>query len=309
MFIAPIILASWLFVGTPLPIFIVLVSTIIASISVLRCRLTQKTVALFGLMGLMAIQSIVIVLMMHFQLLHPFPPHLNETAGWMSQELLGLDVHLIEVGVPAAILVGAYIEFVRSRLNLAQAFPTLTFFDKTDDLAMTLERLATSANIECPNLCLVDSGAPCAFTTRSKGKYTIALSIGLLESFDETEVEACLAHEIAHIKNRDFALRTLATVARIALFAKVLSYFVESALYRTRELLADRTAASLIDGPGALISALTKLQEATGLEEPPTNSAICFFEAKRGFFELLSKHPNLNTRIRMLREMNTPRKA
>ena len=174
---------------------------------------------------------------------------------------------------------------------------------------MTVKRLATAANIQCPELCLVDGGTPCAFTIRSRGKFTIALSIGLLESFDKSEVEACLAHEIAHIKNRDFALRTMVTMARIALFAKILSYFIETALYRTRELLADKTAASLVGGPNPLISALTKLQEASVVDETPIGNTICFFHAKKGAFELLSKHPSLSTRIRMLKEMETPQKA
>jgi heat shock protein HtpX len=170
-------------------------------------------------------------------------------------------------------------------------------------LTDTVKRLATSAGIECPSLCLVDSGTPSAFTVRTRRKYTIALSIGLLESFDRTEVEACLAHEIGHIKNRDFALRTFVTMARMALFARVLSYFVEAAFYRARELLADRTAALLMGGPGPLISALEKLQNDNYADERLTGSAICFFEPKQSIFRLLNKHPSLTTRIRLLKEM------
>jgi len=305
MFNEPIVLASWLLVGPPLPIFIALTILILSSVSVLRCHFTHKTIALLGVMGLMVIQSIVIVLIMHFQLRQPMPhPNLNGTASWLAEELFGLDFRLAEIGVPAAIFVGAYIEFVRSRLNLSQALPNLAFYDQTDDLARTVSKLAASAKIECPKLCLVDNGAPCAFTIRTRGKYTIALSIGLLESFDKAEVEACLAHEIGHIKNKDFALRTFVTMARIALFAKVLSYFIENAFYRTRELLADRTAAVLIGGPGPLISALTKLQDANYANEAPKGSIICSFNAKKGALELLSKHPNLSTRIRLLKELD-----
>jgi len=305
MFVAPIILVSWLLVGPPMPLFVALMIAISGLILVLRCRFTHKTIALLGVMGLMVIHSIVIVLIMHFQLWQPIPHDgFNGTAAWLLRELFGLDFRLAEVGIPAAIFVGAYIELVRSRLNLSQAFPNLSFYDQTEDLARTVKMLATRANIECPKLRLVDGGSPCAFTIRTRGNYTIALSVGLLESFDETEVEACLAHEIAHIKNRDFTLRTLVTICRTALFAKVLSYFIETALYRTRELLADRTAASLIGGPAALVSALTKLQEASWVNDTPTGSAICFFDPKESLFEILSKHPNLSTRIRMLKEMD-----
>lgn len=304
MFIAPLILASFLLIGPPLPVFVAIMIAIFGLISILKCHINHKTIALLGVMGLMVFQSIVVVLIMHLQLWQPsLHPDSNGTAVWFGQVLFGLDFRLAELGIAAAIFVGVYVEFVRSRLNLAQAFPNMAFYDQTDDLAITVKKLATSANVECPTVRLVEGGAPCAFTVRTKGKYTIALSIGLLESFDKAEVEACLAHEIGHIKNRDFALRTLLLMARVALFAKVLSYFVETALYRTRELLADRAAASLIGGPGALISALTKLQEASCVDETPTGNAICFFNAKKNVFELLSKHPNLSTRIRMLKEM------
>jgi len=306
MLYGPIILTSWLLAGPSLPMFIATLIVCIGMVSVLRHHFTQRTVALLAVMGLMVIQSIVIVLCIHFQLWQPSPhAGLNGTATWLARELFGLDFRLAEVGIPAAILVGVYIEFVRSRLNLSQAFPHMAFYDQTDDLAMTVKELATRAHIECPKVCLVDGGAPCAFTIRIKRKYAIAVSIGLLETFDEKEVQACLAHEIAHIKNRDFALRTLVTVARIALFAKVLSYFIETAFYRTRELLADRTAATLIGGPGPLISALTKLQEASSATETRRGNTVCFFDAKKAAWELLSKHPNLATRIRMLRDTDT----
>ena len=309
MFKVPIILfASWLLVGLPLPLFIAMTVVIFGLVSALGSRFTHKTIALLGVMCLMVAQSVLIVVMIHFQLWQPSPHlDLNGTAAWLGRELFGLDFRLAEAGIPAAIFVGVYMEFVRSKMSLSRAFPNLTFYDPTDEMAMIVAKLARTANIECPNLCLVDSGAPCAFSIRTKRGHTIALSIGLLESFDKAEIEACLAHEVAHIKNRDFALRAVVTIARTALFAKVLSYFIETALYRTRELLADRTAAVLIGGPGPLISALSKLQEADGLHETPTGNAICFFDAKKGVFELLSKHPNLSTRIRMLREMDTAR--
>ena len=304
MFDATIIVASWLFIGPPLPLSIAILILISGLVATLHRRFSHTTAALLGVMGLMVIQSIVMVLVIHFQLWQPVPhSDLAGAAAWLGQELFGLDFRLAEVGVPAAICVGAYIEFIRSRLNLSQAFPDLGFCEAPDDLANSAKKLAKSAKIECPALCLVDSGTPSAFTVRTTRKYTIVLSIGLLESFERTEVEACLAHEIGHIKNGDFGLRTFVTMARIALFARVLSYFVEAAFYRTRELLADRTAAVLMGGPAALISALEKLQSANFADETLTPNAVCFFDAKKGVFELLSKHPSLITRIRLLKEM------
>ena len=304
MFNIPIIVATWLLIGPQFPLTISILVVILGLIVTLHTRFSQKTAALFGVMGIMIIQSIVIVLIMHFRLWQPIPhPDLSGTAAGLGAELFGLDFRLAELGVPLAICVGAYIEFIRSRLNLAQAFPGLSFYKPPHDLVNAVARLAKNAGIECPSLCLMDSGTPSAFTVRTRGKYTIAVSIGLLESFSGSEVEACLAHEIGHIKNRDFPLRTLITMARVALFAKVLSYFVEAAVYRTRELLADRTAATLMGGPEPLISALEKLQYTNCTPEAQTTSGLCLWNAKKGVVELLRKHPSLVTRIRLLKEM------
>jgi Zn-dependent protease with chaperone function len=251
----------------------------------------------------------VLVLVIHFQFWQPIIHSDFALPGaWLFHALFRLDLPLAELGAAAAACIGIYIEFGRSRLNLSQAFPNLTFYEPTRDLVQTVERLAKSAEIECPDVSLVDSGSPSAFTVRSRGKYTIAVSIGLLESFESSEVEACIAHEICHIKNRDFALRTIVTIVRVALFARVLSYFVESAFYRTRELLADRTAALLVGGPEALVSALTKLQKANTAGEDLTGNMICLFDGKKTVFELLSKHPTLSTRIRLLKELGSASK-
>ena len=306
-----LVVLSWLIIGPGFPFSIVISILLAGVISALGCHhLGSKTFALISVMGLMLIDCILIVFVIHFQLWQPIqPPRLPTPAGWLFQALFGLDFRLAEMGAFAAICVAIYVEFGRSRLNLAQAFPTLAFSEPTLDLVQIVKRLANNAKIECPELRLVDSGAPSAFTVRSKGKYDIAVSIGLLESFDTAEVEACIAHEISHIKNRDFTLRSLVTIARIALFTRVLSYFVETAFYRTRELLADKTAAILMGGPGPLISALTKLEQAECVSANPTGAAICCFDRKRGWFQLLSKHPNLSNRIHLLKEMELTRKV
>ena len=302
-----LVVLSWLLTGSPLPLSVAIEGVLIIGLmSVLRYRFYDKTVALIGVMGLMLTQCIVIVFIIHFQVWQPLS-HPNSTLPGASlfQTLFRLNFPLAELGAAAAICIGVYIEFGRSRLNLSEAFPNVAFYEPNYDLVQTVKKLAKSAKIECPDLSLVDSGAPSAFTVRTRGKYTIAVSIGLLESFESCEVEACIAHEICHIKNRDFALRSIVTIARVALFTRLLSYFVETAFYRTRELLADRTAALLLGAPGPLISALTKLQNADFVEEPLARSTICSLDGKKSTFELLSKHPNLSTRIRFLRQLES----
>jgi len=133
----------------------------------------------------------------------------------------------------------------------------------------------------------------------------VTVSVGLLESLEKSEVEACLAHEIAHLKNNDFAVRFLATLAKVALFARPLSYFLEPAVYRAREFLADSTAAELVGGPDALISAFSKLNDSSNLESDlPSSACVCGLKGRRRLFGIFDKHPTLEDRLRILREMN-----
>jgi heat shock protein HtpX len=121
---------------------------------------------------------------------------------------------------------------------------------------------------------------------------------------DGKEVEACLAHEIAHLKNNDFTVRFIATLAKVALFARPLSYLLEPAVYRAREFMADITAAKLVGGPEALISALSQLKESSNLDTAIAGSScLCNLTAPRGVCRMFDKHPALEDRIKALREM------
>jgi len=299
-----LIVATWLLIGPPLPFSIAIGFLLVSLLSVFRYRLRERTIALVGVIVLMLIQCILTVFAIHLQLWQLLPPvHFTFPGAWLFQLLFGLDLRLAELGAVAAICAGIYIEFGRARLGLSQSFPYLMFSEPTTELIQMVQRLAEKAAIECPEVRLLDSGAPCAFTVHTKRKYSIAVSIGLLESFTNAEVEACIAHEICHIKNRDFALRLIVTIAKVALFARVLSYFIEAAFYRTRELLADRAATVLIGGPGALISALTKLQQVDYVNENLVGTTVCCFDGKKSVIEIMSKHPSLSTRISLLRKM------
>jgi Zn-dependent protease with chaperone function len=135
------------------------------------------------------------------------------------------------------------------------------------------------------------------------------LTVGLLESFDEIEVEACIAHEIAHLKNRDFFIRSLATLAKIALFAKPLSYLIEPAIYRAREFLADKTAASLMGTAKPLISVLSKLleQNLPTMAAPLGGMCSCCLSGRPGSLKIFDKHPDLNSRIQLLQKLQRSR--
>jgi heat shock protein HtpX len=284
---------------------IAFIAGILALALMLSRSFRYRTIALLSILGIMLLQSLQFVfvgLSVEF-----FEPHLFHEEIWnFFSTLFTLNLGLSILGALAAVCAAAYIEFGKSRMSLARMFPELRFLDAPKQLKSMVRDLASSAGIEPPEVCLVDSGTPSAFTTRSKRKYVVAVSIGLLESLDRKEVEACLAHEISHLKNKDFVLRFLATVAKVALFAKPLSYVIEPAVYRAREFLADRTATLLTGGPGPLISALTKLEESQSLGMSKSSGAVCMcnLNAASGFFRILDKHPDIHARIRALQEMH-----
>jgi len=298
------IIPSWLLMGPPLPIFLAIVFFALGLLSALNHGFRYKTVFLTAMMSIMLVQCIVFVFVVHFELWKLLVSNQTVHEPWFAPLLFILDLRLAEFGALAAICVGFYLEFVRARLDLSRTFPNLCFLKAPGDLQQVVRRLAKVTKIECPEVSLLDSGVPSAFTIRTRGKYTISVSVGLLESLDAAEVRACLVHEFAHIKNHDFLIRSIVTVAKVALFAKPLSYFIEAAIYRTREFLADKTAVDLIGEAAPLISALTKLQQVDACESA-VGSLTCCLHGKKNTFWLLNKHPNLTKRIRLLTEMKT----
>jgi Zn-dependent protease with chaperone function len=220
-----------------------------------------------------------------------------------------LNLGIVLIGGVAAVCAGLFIGLKKTRIGMSKMFPKLQFLEPAPvHVRETVERLACLAGVASPNVSFVDSGVPSAFTVWANRKYSVALSVGLLESLEDEEVEACLAHEISHIKNGDFTVRFLATLAKIALFAKPLSYFIEPAVYRAREFLADKTAAQLIGGPDALISALSKLKDLDllAVTSPQDLMCVCNLSGGKSMLRILDKQPDLRARIEALMEMKRP---
>ena len=299
------IMLTWFLVGPPRPILVTgafLLSSL-AAVLVFKRSFRARTFALLGIFGLMLVESVQPVLVWLGLELIPVHP------VWWSTFHLFVQANLLMtiIGTIAACCAAVYIQFGRVRMDLAAAFPQMSFAAPTLELSETVARLARVAGIKPPEAVLVDSGSPTAFTVKTNGRYAIAVTIGLLESLESGEVEACIAHEIAHLKNNDFTLRLAATLSKVALFARPLSYFIEPAVYRAREFLADKTAALFTGRPDALVSALSKLQECSVIPESLAPAdAICVCQLRpprRTTLRIFDKHPDLEKRISMLRQM------
>jgi heat shock protein HtpX len=203
-------------------------------------------------------------------------------------------------------------------------------------LVASVQRLANKANIGMPEVA-VYQGAPNAFATGAfKNSALVAVSTGLLESMTKDEVEAVLAHEVAHIANGDMITLTLiqGVVNTFVVFlSKIVGYFVDRVVLRNnsdapgigyyvtdiacqlilgilastivawfsrqREFRADAGAAQLMGRPDSMVAALRRLG---GLEpgELPKSMAASGISDKAGFMALFSSHPPIEARIAAL---------
>jgi len=204
-------------------------------------------------------------------------------------------------------------------------------------LVHTVAQQARQAGIGMPEVAIYE-GAPNAFATgATRNGSLVAVSTGLLDSMSREEVEAVLAHEVAHIANGDMVTLTLVqgVVNTFVIFiARVVGYFVDQMLRkndeeehgpgigymvtvivceiafgilasiivawfsRQREFRADRGAARILGRPQPMIAALRRLG---GLEEGelPKNMAA-FGISGSGALALFSSHPPIEARIAAL---------
>ncbi|PYZ95256.1 zinc metalloprotease HtpX [Salipaludibacillus keqinensis] len=206
----------------------------------------------------------------------------------------------------------------------------------------TVENMAMVARVPMPRVFIIRDSSPNAFATGLSPKSgAVAVTSGLMETLNREELEGVVAHEIAHIKNYDVRLSTiaLALVSVIAIIsdigsrmmffsrgsrnqkqspviliialillivAPIIAMMINMAISRNREYLADASAAELTRNPWALASALEKITGVkTPVKEASNSSAPLYFSdpMKKGFKGLFSTHPDPTERIRRLKNM------
>ena len=207
------------------------------------------------------------------------------------------------------------------------------------DLHRRMDRLSQQADLPKPTVAVADTQVPNAFATgRNKKNATVAVTTGLLRSLDEDELDAVLAHELAHVKNRDVMVMTIASflstiaffIVRwgwllggnnrqgapvivaifVSLLVWVISFLLIRALSRYREYSADRGAALITGKPGALASALMTIDgrmdrvPKEDLREEAEMNAFFIIPIRSGFIgRIASTHPSTEKRIDRLREL------
>jgi heat shock protein HtpX len=195
-----------------------------------------------------------------------------------------------------------------------------------------VDDLSAEMGIEKPRLTIAGMGVPNAFAVGRKGAGTVVVSEELLRTLSPDEVEGVLAHELAHVRNRDVVLMVLgqgvASIVAIAaqfvvLFTgdndiadfflaivigqitQMLVMLFVFAISRYREYVADDDAAEAIGGGDPLARALEKISDGTeranesAVDEQV--NALCIFGEKRGVARLFATHPPVEKRIERLR--------
>ena len=229
------------------------------------------------------------------------------TMRMLLTSFLLLIVYLIFLGVLYALgfpfefllLVAAGMAFLQyffsDKLVLWSTGTRIVEEDEYPELHRMIERLATAADLPKPQVGVMPSPVPNAFATgRSPSHAVVAVTDSIMRMLTPAELEAVLAHEMSHVKNRDMLTLTMASfismlaflimrnwffmalfgggggnrdnnmgalilVYIVSILVWVLSTLLTRALSRYREFAADRGSAELTDDPRALISALQKI--------------------------------------------------
>jgi len=194
------------------------------------------------------------------------------------------------------------------------------------------ESLARDMGVEEPRLMVMEMGVPNAFAVGRKGAGVVCVSTELLGLLDRDELEGVIAHEIAHIRNRDVI--TMVVGQSIAMIVGYVAYFAVlmggernigsyllaiaassianmlvmvfvMAISRYREYVADDDARRAIGSGDPLARALEKISRGSDGRDPQIEdsvNALCIFNADRSLFQrILSTHPPTKKRIERLR--------
>jgi heat shock protein HtpX len=205
--------------------------------------------------------------------------------GWLLAGRVGL---MLGLALGAAMNVAAY--FASSSLVLNSYGARIVDEHEAPGFHQVVARLCTEAGLAMPTLAIAPYRQPNAFVTGRDGNHAVlCVTEEVLALFDGDELAAVLAHEVAHMKNHDMLLQTLAaamagTIAdprslglllgirrgdagrRVEgwtsrIFGPIAALVVQLSIRRDREFEADATAARMTDRPLALASALRTLDE------------------------------------------------
>jgi heat shock protein HtpX len=212
--------------------------------------------------------------------------------------------------------------------------------EEAPGLHAMIERLCIQADLPKPKVAVADTDLPNAFALgRSQKSATVCATTGIMRMLSPSELEGVMAHELAHVKNRDVMIMTIASffasvaslmtqfalffgtgdddspagivIFLVSLLVYVLSFLLMLALSRYREFAADRGAALTTGRPSALSAALVKIsQNIQAIPQRDLRAAEelnAFFivpaSVKGSLRNLFATHPPMEKRIERLQQL------
>lgn len=232
--------------------------------------------------------------------------------------------------------------FFSDKLVLRSMGAKIVSESQEPELHQMISRLCAMADLPKPRIAVVDTPMPNAFATgRNPGNAVVAVTTGIRRQLNQGELEAVLAHELTHVKNRDVMVMTIASfLSTVAFFIVRYSFFFGGggsgrdrggiwaaflasvvvwiassllirALSRYREFAADRGSAVITGQPSNLASALMKISGVMpripkeDLRKAEGMNAFFIIPAVSGssIMNLLSTHPPTEKRIAALQRI------
>jgi heat shock protein HtpX len=279
---------------------------------------------------------------------------MNNVKTWVLMAgLLGLFVLVGQLiggssGLIAALVIGSIFNFIMyffsDRLVLKMYGAQVVSAEQAPELYTMVDRLRQKAGLPMPKVAIAPHEQPNAFATgRSPEHAVVAVTSGILKSMPQEELEGVIAHELAHIKNRDMLIATIAAgvagalsnlpyllmfgggrddegsshpYAQLALLllAPIGAILIQLAVSRQREFEADRVGALILGRPRPLASALVRLDALAHripMHVPPAVAPLAQVNplAAQGgaLAKLFSTHPPTAERVARLEAMTLSR--
>lgn len=246
-------------------------------------------------------------------------------------------------GLLVALVVGSAFNFIMyffsDRLVLRMYGAKVVTAQEAPELYAMVDRLRQRAGLPMPKIAVAPHEQPNAFATgRSPDHAVVAVTTGILKNMPQDELEGVLAHELAHVKNRDMLIATLAagvagalsnlpyllmfgggrddegghpyTQIGLILLAPLGAMLIQFAVSRQREFEADRVGAHILGRPMPLANALIRLDSMAHripMQVPPAVAALAQVNplaADGGVVaKLFSTHPPTAERVARLEAM------
>jgi heat shock protein HtpX len=257
--------------------------------------------------------------------------------------LVYVGIDFVTIGVIASLMILAQWYF-SDKIVLWSTGAHIVTREQFPELHDLVERIVARNGLPKPRIAVVNSRVPNAFATGKTPKSSIvAVTTGLMDQLETEELEGVVAHELAHIKNRDVLVLTLASlfstvawylmqfsmysggyrsrnrdgaggmalVMIVAIITWVVSFLIIRAISRYREFVADRDGALMTGKPTKLANALLKISgtmtriPTQDLRQVEGMNAFFIVPAISGdtFASIFSTHPPIQQRVRKLMEM------